>query len=282
MKNTPTKWIVITGCSTGLGLSLVKAMREVGWGVVATARKKESLDNLPEGEDLFKIDLDVLSDDSVHLAVKQCQHLRIVGLINNAGYGQVGPLEYLTTQELKNQMETNVIGLHRVTNYFLPLIQRNARPGEGRIVHIASMLGRITIPLAGAYTASKYAVVSLGEALRMELAPNIKVILVEPGAIRTEFRSTATKSWGDLPQRVIGTRFEPILERLLSYGKAADKHWSQDPGQSATKIARAINLLSPPRRILIGPDAHIILLFSKLIPTSLFEFLARRIYGLTR
>jgi len=185
MQNQPTKWIVITGCSSGIGRSLVWAMRRQGWGVIATARRLESLIDLPDGEDIVRVALDVLSDESVSLVVQQYQHLRIVGLINNAGYGQVGPLEYITTQELRNQMETNVMGLHRVTNYFLPLIRRNAHPGEGRIVHIASMLGRVSIPLGGAYSASKYAVVSLGEALRMELAPDIKVILVEPGAVRT-------------------------------------------------------------------------------------------------
>ena len=282
MQNQPTKWIVITGCSTGLGRSLVGAMRRQGWGVVATARKLETLSYLPNEQDIFKVALDVLSDDSVRLAVQQCQHLRIVGLINNAGYGQVGPLEYITTQELRNQMETNVIGLHRVTNYFLPLIRKYALPGEGRVVHVASMLGRVTIPMGGAYSASKYAVVSLGEALRMEIAPDIKVILVEPGAVRTELRETATKIWGDLPGRIEGTRFKPILHRYLSLGKDASQRWARDPDRSADKIARAINQPSPPRRVLIGPDAYIVLIIKKLIPMSWYEAIARKIYGLTR
>jgi len=280
MQNQPTKWIVITGCSSGIGRSLVWAMRRQGWGVIATARRLESLTDLPDGEDIVRVALDVLSDESVSLVVQQYQHLRIVGLINNAGYGQVGPLEYITTQELRNQMETNVMGLHRVTNYFLPLIRRNAHPGEGRIVHIASMLGRVSIPLGGAYSASKYAVVSLGEALRMELAPDIKVILVEPGAVRTELRNTATKVWGDLPRRVKGTRYEAILNRYLSFGKEVSQRWARDPDRSAEKIAKAINSIHPPRRVLIGPDAHIVLILKKLIPMSWYEALAQKIYGL--
>ena len=111
MQNQPTKWIVITGCSSGIGRSLVWAMRRQGWGVIATARRLESLIDLPDGEDIVRVALDVLSDESVSLVVQQYQHLRIVGLINNAGYGQVGPLEYITTQELRNQMETNVMRL---------------------------------------------------------------------------------------------------------------------------------------------------------------------------
>ncbi|MFM8234047.1 MAG: SDR family oxidoreductase [Holophagaceae bacterium] len=280
MKNQTSKWIVITGCSTGIGRSLVGAMRRRGWGVIATARKIESLADLPDGEDIFRVALDVLSDESIRFAIQQCQHLRIVGLINNAGYGQVGPLEYITTQELKNQMETNVFGLHRVTNHFIPILKQNAKSGEGRIVHIASMLGRVSIPLAGAYSASKHAVVSLGETLRMELAPDIKVIVVEPGAIRTELRESATKMWGNLPERVRGSKYDRILHRYLALGKDASQRWARDPDRSADKIARAVNSAHPPRRVLIGPDAHLVLIVKKFIPLSWYEALARKIYGL--
>ncbi|HET8900596.1 MAG TPA: SDR family NAD(P)-dependent oxidoreductase, partial [Holophagaceae bacterium] len=183
-------WILVTGCSTGIGRALVAELRKRGFGVVATARKPETLADLPAGDDLRILALDVTDAASIAAAVETCRDLRLIGLVNNAGYGQVGPLELLTPDELRAQFETNVIGLHEMTRAFLPLIRAHAGKGEGRIVQVASMLGRLSIPLAGAYNASKHAVVALAESLRLEIGQEIPVILVEPGAIRTSFRDT--------------------------------------------------------------------------------------------
>src|SRR5690242_10027455 len=202
------KWILVTGCSTGIGRALVGELRKRGFGVVATARNPETLADLPAGGDLRVLALDVADPASIRGAVEACRDLRLTGLVNNAGYGQVGPLELLTAGELRAQFETNVIGLHEMTRAFLPLIRTNAMNGEGRIVQVASMLGRLSIPLAGAYNASKHAVVALAESLRLEVGGEIPVILVEPGAIRTSFRDTLVKVWGDLPERAAGTRYE--------------------------------------------------------------------------
>ncbi|HJV23479.1 MAG TPA: SDR family NAD(P)-dependent oxidoreductase, partial [Holophagaceae bacterium] len=191
---TGRPWILVTGCSTGIGRHLVGALRRRGWGVVATARNPSTLVDLPEGTDLRVLPLDVCDGASIAAAVEACRPLRLVGLVNNAGYGQVGPLELVTEADLRRQFETNVIGLHAVTRAFLPLIRANAARGEGRIVQVASMLGRLSIPLAGAYNASKHAVVALAESLRLEIGGEIPVILVEPGAIRTEFRETLTRA----------------------------------------------------------------------------------------
>lgn len=274
------RWILITGCSTGIGRALIAQLQALKWSVIATARDPQSLSNIPEGSNLVKLQLDVTDQASIDAAVASSSHLRLVGIINNAGYGQAGPLEYLKTEELRAQFETNVMGLHAVTRAFLPVIRKHANPKEGRVVHIASMLGRATIPLAGAYSSSKYAVVSLGEALRMELAPDIHVMTIEPGAVRTEFRETLTKVWGDLPKRAIGTRYESILERYLAHGKAASQRWGRDANNSAKKIAKAINSERPPRRVVIGPDAHVGLFLHKILPSCIFEYLVRKIYGL--
>lgn len=277
---TPRPWILVTGCSTGIGRHLVGALRRRGWGVVATARKPETLADLPRGEDLRVLALDVCDAASIAAAVEGCRDLRLIGFVNNAGYGQIGPLELLTEAELRRQFETNVIGLHAVTRAFLPLVRANSAPGEGRVVQVASMLGRLSIPLAGAYNASKHAVIALAESLRLEIGDEITVLLVEPGAIRSEFRETLTKAWGDLPERAKGTPFEEVLRRYIEKRKELSEAHAFDAGKCAERIAHAISARRPPRRLTIGKDAFWAGKAKVLLPAFLWERLLRRAYGL--
>lgn len=270
-------WVVITGCSTGIGRALVPVCREAGWGVVATARRVETLADLPPGEDLRVMPLDVNDETSVLAAVAACEDLPLKALVNNAGYGQVGPLELLRPEELRAQFETNVIGLHQVTNAFLPLLRRE--PGA-RVLQVASMLGRLSIPLAGPYNASKHAVVALAESLRLEIGEEVAVVLVEPGAIRTEFRETLAKAWGDLPERALGTRYEAILARYLAVRKRQGERFAMDAERCARKILKALTAVHPPRRVVIGHDAFWVGKLKALLPAACWERILRRAYGL--
>ncbi len=270
-------WVLITGCSTGIGRALVPLCRAAGWGVVATARRVETLADLPAGEDLRVLPLDVTDGASIEAAAAACADLPLKALVNNAGYGQVGPLELLRAEELRAQFETNVIGLHRVTNAFLPLLRRE--PGA-RILQVASMLGRLSIPLAGPYNASKHAVVALAESLRLEIGREVAVVLVEPGAIRTEFRETLTKAWGDLPERARGTRYEAILARYLAVRKHQGERFAMDPARCARKILKALVAERPPRRVVIGRDAFWVGKLKALLPAAWWEAILRRAYGL--
>jgi NAD(P)-dependent dehydrogenase (short-subunit alcohol dehydrogenase family) len=276
----PSHWALITGCSTGIGRHLVASLRTRGWGVVATARKLEALQGIPPGEDLRCLALDVLDESSIQSAVKICSDLPLFAVVNNAGYGQVGPLELLTADELRRQFETNVFGLHAVTRAFLPLIRAKAAKGEGRVVQVASMLGRLSIPLAGPYNASKHAVIALAESLRLEIGDEIPVILVEPGAIRTEFRETLTKVWGDLPERAKGSRFEPILRNYMEKRKDMSQKWAGDTVACAEKIARAMSASRPPSRVVIGMDSYWAGKVKALVPAFLWERMLRRAYGI--
>lgn len=280
MPNSARPWVLITGCSTGIGKALVGVCRQVGWGVVATARRTLDLRDLPGGEDLRCLSLDVTSANSIAAAVSACEDLRLVALINNAGYGQMGPLELLRPDELRAQFETNVVGLHAVTNAFLPLIRKNAKKGEGRIVQVASMLGRLSIPLAGPYNASKHAVVALAETLRLEIGREIPVILVEPGAVASSFRSTLANAWGDLPERVKGTRYEAILTNFMKAREDQAERFAGSPEQAARRILKALTRKSPPRRILIRPEARLGGWAKALLPAAVWEWFLRRSYGL--
>lgn len=274
------RWVLVTGCSTGIGRALVTSLRARGWGVVATARNPELLADLPSGADLRILGLDVTGAESIASAARACLEIPLKGLVNNAGYGQMGPLELLRSDELRAQFETNVVGLQAVTNAFLPLIRANSKPGQGRIVHVASVLGRLSIPMAGAYNASKHAVVALAESLRMEVGPEIAVILVEPGAIKTAFRATLKQAWGDLPERAVGTKFE----RAIHHYAARREDYAQQHGLSAEacaeKIARAMCAARPPRRIIVGTDSYWAQIAHRILPRALFEWVLRGSYGL--
>lgn len=269
-------WLLITGCSTGLGRALVPLCREAGWGVVATARRVETLADLPPGEDLRILALDVTDGASIIAAAAACADLRLKALVNNAGYGQVGPLELVRPEELRAQFETNVIGLHQVTNAFLPLLRREQ---GARILQVASMLGQLSIPLAGPYNASKHAVVALAETLRLEVGREVAVVLVEPGAIRTAFRDTLAKAWGDLPQRAQGTRYEAVIERYLATRKGQAERFAMNAEACARSMLRALNARRPPRRLVIGRDAFWVGKLKALLPAVWWEGLLRRVYG---
>ena len=273
-------WILVTGCSSGIGRALVSELRKRGFAVVATARRPEALADLPAGSDLRILALDVRDAASIADAVEACKDLRLVGLVNNAGYGQIGPLELMREEELRAQFETNVVGLHAMTRAFLPLIRAKASKGEGRIVQVASVLGRVSIPLAGAYNASKHAVVALAESLRLEVGRDIAVILVEPGAIRTEFRQTLTEAWGDLPARAEGTPYARILRAYLEKKDSLGERWALPPERCAAKIAAAIAKRRPPRRLVIGADAFWSLKAKALLPAWIWERMLRKAYGL--
>lgn len=272
------KWVLVTGCSTGIGRALVAQLRATGWGVVATARRLGALSDLPAGPDLRCLSLDVTDAASIQTAVDACQDLNLTALVNNAGYGQMGPLELLKPEELRAQLETNVVGLHAVTQAFLPLIRKSARPGEGRIVHVASVLGRLSIPMAGAYNASKHAVVALGETLRLEVGREIPVILVEPGAIQTEFRNTLVNAWGDLPERAKGTRYFEIIDHYRRKREDFAAEHGMKAERCAALIVRAMNRRNPPRRVIVGRDSRVGQWLHRLVPMAWFEAAMRRSY----
>jgi NAD(P)-dependent dehydrogenase (short-subunit alcohol dehydrogenase family) len=142
------------------------------------------------------------------------------------------------------------------------------------------MLGRLSIPLAGPYNASKHAVVALAETLRLEVGREVAVVLVEPGAIRTEFRATLTKAWGDLPERARGTRYERILKKYLAVRKDQSERYAMDVEACARKILGALDAVRPPRRLVIGRDALWAGKLKALLPAVWWEGLLRRLYGL--
>lgn len=183
MSNT----IFITGASSGIGKATTTYFRERGWNVIATMRTPEKETELTTLDNVFVTRLDVTDEDSIAAAVAAGidQFGKIDVLLNNAGYGAYGPLEAFPMAKIRRQFDTNVIGLLTVTKAVLPHFRAQK---SGVIVNISSIGGKITFPLGTLYHGTKFAVEGLSEALHYELeAIGVKVKIVEPGAIATDF-----------------------------------------------------------------------------------------------
>src|SRR4051812_20381784 len=183
--------VLITGCSSGIGHATAERLAAAGWTVYATARKPEALADL-EGRGCRTLALDVTDEASMQAAVAavEAEHGAVGALVNNAGYSQSGAIETVPMEKVRAQFETNVFGLVRLCQLVLPGMRRQR---WGRIVNLSSMGGKLVFPGGGYYHATKYAVEALSDALRFEVAGfGVRVVVVEPGAIRTQFAQAAT------------------------------------------------------------------------------------------
>ncbi|WBC14815.1 oxidoreductase [Micromonospora sp. WMMA1998] len=188
--------VLITGTSSGIGRATVRRLaRRPDLTVYATARKVDAIADLADAGARL-LPLDVTDEASMRAAVAavEAAHGQVDVLINNAGYGEYGPVEETPMDRVRAQFETNVFGLARLTQLVLPGMRR---AGRGRIVNVSSMGGRLVFPGGGYYHASKYAVEALSDALRQEVRPfGVDVAIIEPGLIRTGFGAVAASSLG--------------------------------------------------------------------------------------
>ncbi len=195
--------VFITGSSSGIGLETAKLFSKKGWNVIATMRNPEKRETEIHGvENIDLMHLDVTDINSIKLAVKTAiaKYGKIDALVNNAGYSAFGPFEASDPETVQRQFQTNVFGLMDVTREFIPHFKANKK---GNIINIASIGGKMAMPLLSLYHGTKWAVEGFTESLLFELAPlGIKVKLIEPGPILTEFygRSMDVMNNSDLPE----------------------------------------------------------------------------------
>jgi NAD(P)-dependent dehydrogenase (short-subunit alcohol dehydrogenase family) len=255
----PSKAVLVTGCSSGIGRASALRLARSGWTVYASARREETIAELGEAG-CHTLALDVTDEDSMRAAVERVEQAEgAVGvLINNAGYSQSGAIETVPLDAVRRQFETNVFGLVRLTQLVLPKMRAQR---WGKIVNVGSMGGRLTFPGAGHYHATKHALEAISDALRFELRGfGIDVILLEPGLITTEFGETASASMAGLEESsqdpyahfnatvaaVTAGAYEGPM-RLLGAG----------PERVAKVIERALTRRHPPGRITITPSAKL-------------------------
>jgi NAD(P)-dependent dehydrogenase (short-subunit alcohol dehydrogenase family) len=275
MSDTPT--VLITGCSSGIGNATAQEMKDRGWSVWATARKPEDLEQLRR-EGLNALELDVSDPASIDQAVRTLReatggHLK--ALVNNAGFGQPGALEDLTRDQLRYQFEVNVFGLLDLTHRLLPDLMRD---GDARLVHISSVVGRVALPFMGIYSASKFAVEALADVQRIELnGTGIRVSLVEPGPIRTEF-STNAVSQGSPALEAPESRFAGLYKKTLAKRRVENgaAPFALPPEAVAAKIAHALTSPRPRRRYRVTLPAQFGAFASRFFPDALIDVILAR------
>lgn len=274
--------VLITGASSGIGETCALTLEAQGYQVFAGVRRPGDAERLcARGTDrLCPVMLDVTDAASIAAALASVTAAvgdrGLAGLVNNAGIALGGPLEYLTVDELRTQFEVNVFGLHAVTRAFLPLVRR----ARGRIVHIGSIAGRITSPFTGPYAASKHAVEALGDALRLELAPEgLHVALVEPGQVRTPIWEKGRAAFATVAARIpeAGLDRYGVRLKVLEWMVERAPRVASPPEAVANAVLHALESSEPRTRYVVGRDAKLRLALSRLLPDRWMDAVVLRV-----
>ena len=244
-------WL-ITGASRGFGRHLTEAVLEAGDQVVATARRPEQLDDLVarHGERIRAVALDVTDAAAAVRAAKEATTafggLDVV--VNNAGYANSAPIEEMSEDDFRAQIETNLFGVVNVTRAALPVLRAQR---SGVFVQFSSIGGRVGgTPGMGAYQTAKFAVEGFSEVLASEVAPfGVKVVIVEPGAFRTDWQGSS------MQLHPVGPDYEQTVGAINRYRQENDGTQPGDPARAAKVIIDVVGSDDPPRRLLLGADA---------------------------
>jgi short-subunit dehydrogenase len=277
------KVAIVTGSSSGIGFETSLTLARNGFHTYATMRNMEGEKSKPltevaknENLQLRAIELDVDNDKSVIDAINTIveERERIDVLINNAGYALGGALEESSMDEIKAQFETNFFGAVRATKEVLPVMRRQ---GAGKIVNITSMGGRIAIPLSSSYHGSKFALEGLSESIRYELEPfGIKVILIEPGAVGSNFwkniKIAKSSSDSNSPYTQFGNKILKAYEQM--------EQNTISPSVVAKTILDAVTSNNPQLRYVVGEDAAKTLEARKNMPDNEFGDLIKKQFGI--
>jgi NAD(P)-dependent dehydrogenase (short-subunit alcohol dehydrogenase family) len=266
MTQPQSKTVLITGASSGIGHATALKLYEEGFTVFAAARRIELMTDLQE-KGIHCIHMDITDDNSMKSGVDEIinNYGRLDILVNNAGYGSYGALEDVPLEEARKQFEVNVFGLGRLTQLALPHMRKN---NYGKIVNVSSIGGKIGEAMGSWYHATKFAVEGLSDCLRLELADfGIDVILIEPGAINTEWDSIAcdklNKTSGHTAYSELATKSTNMLRKAFSMGTK--------PEEIAKVIYKSLTVKSPKARYAKGTGAGITLFLRKILSDRLFD-----------
>jgi NAD(P)-dependent dehydrogenase (short-subunit alcohol dehydrogenase family) len=272
------KSILITGCSSGIGLCAAEGLRRRGHRVFATARRAVDVPRLRE-RGLESLQLDLADSRSIHHAVDEVLERtggRLDALFNNGAYGQAGAVEDLSREVLRAQFETNLFGTMELTNRIIPTMRKQ---GGGRIIMNSSVLGLVTLPYRGAYSASKFALEGLADTLRLELAGSgIAVSLIEPGPIESRFRANSLQVF----KRTINTarsahrrHYEGVLRRLEKPGTTAP--FTLPPEAVLTRVIHALESRSPRRRYYVTIPTYLFAALRRVLPYAALDRMLARV-----
>ncbi len=270
--------VLITGCSTGIGRALAEEFNRQDFTVYATARKIEILSDLNK-TGIHTLTLDVNNEKNIKQVISQIikEQGKVDALVNNAGYSSVCPLSEIPLKELRLQYETNIFSAINLIQQVVPHMVKNK---SGKIVNMGSVSGILTTPFAGAYCSSKASLHSLSESLRMELAPfNIKVLIVQPGAIKSNLGDTSKSSVSRsvTSNSIYASILNSIIER-------AD-YSQQDPTPTATFAKQLVDELkkeNPKKVIRLGKGGFSLPFLKRWIPDSILDKIMIKKFGLNK
>lgn len=268
------KVVLITGASSGIGMSAARRLLGEDTVVYAAARRTSLMEPLKaSGARILSLDLTVEGSAEAAVAAVLAEQGRIDVLVNNAGYGYFGAIETVPPEEARAQFDVNVFGLARLCQLVLPVMRAQ---GGGRIVNVASMAGHFCEPRGGWYHAAKYSVVALSDCLRMEVKPfGIDVVLIEPGAIRTPWCDIAMEKLLDSSE---GTAYEEGARKQASLFRWAYRRFATDPEAVAKQILRGALSRRPRVRYRCGLGSHSAAVLHSLLPARWFDALMRRVF----
>ncbi len=273
---------VVTGASTGIGRATALRLDREGWRVFAGVRNDDAGEALAQAASsrLVPVRLDVTDEAQVAAAFEQVAEAAgkagLDGVVNNAGVALGGPLEYLSLERWRTQFEVNVIGQIAVTKAAMPLL----RAAKGRIVFIGSNSGRVATPLMGPYSASKFAIEGLADALRMELhGTGIDVVVIEPGAVKTDIwdkgRTQVAELEAELPPEAFD-RYQEMIDAIRS-GIEMQDSGGVTADKAATVVLRALTASHPRTRYQVGVDAKVSVALARVMPHRAMDAVLRRV-----
>jgi NAD(P)-dependent dehydrogenase (short-subunit alcohol dehydrogenase family) len=274
MSDRRDQTVVTTGANSGIGLATVLEVARRGYRAVGTVRTSEKAELVEASASDGGLDVETEILDVTDAAAMEdvVDRRRPYALVNNAGYSITGAIEDVTDDEARAAIDTMVLAPMRLARLAIPHMRER---GEGRIVNVSSIFGRVTTPLTGWYQGAKHALEALTDALRMEVAGSgIRVVLVEPGGFRTGI-------WEETERQIdkrAGSRYDSAYRRTLQSTRLTQPIMG-DPGQVARVIAGALSGFTRPR-YLVGYDAAAIALWSRLTPTEIKDRLQRLVLGL--
>ena len=248
--------VVVTGASTGIGEATARHLKEIGFDVRAGVRKPEDAERLREAG-VTPLTLDVTDSDAIAAARSEIGEAPLAGLVNNAGVAVSGPVEFVPVEELRRQLEVNLIGQVAVTQAFLPALRR----ARGRVVNVSSIGGRVALPLMAPYAASKFGLEAVSDSLRRELRHlGVSVSVVEPGGVKTPIwkkgNSEADRLLESAPpeaKRLYGS----MVTALREEADKIDRETGLPPSAVAEVIGQALTARRPRTRYLVGRDAKL-------------------------
>lgn len=271
------KAVLITGCSSGIGLCVAQGLKQAGYRVFASARQAKDVEML-KVQGFEALQLDLASSKSINEACTSIfkKTNTLYGLIHNGAYGQLGALEDLSRQALEGQFQTNVFGWHELTNLVLPKMKQN---NQGRIIYLSSIVGFMSIPFRGPYNASKFAIEGLVDTLRLELSnTQVQFSLIQPGPIESEFRTNAYKyfkKYVDMENSEYQTSYQKLIVRLQSK-KLAD--FTLGPEAVLKCCLHALNAKQAKIHYRVTFPTKLFAVLIRLLPTYLIDKILNKYY----